>query len=261
MMVNNEKMTLEHNQAQSIDSRDALTKATSALFLWIVGKVNVALSTKHNKSGVAFDDERAVGLLDIFGFENFRLNSLEQLCINLTNERLQYIFIDALVKRQLAEYKREQIEYAHIVYPDNSAQLTLIDGKSGSVMSLLDEECRVPNGQEANTSRRCTPSSPATRSTRATARRGRRRCGVGGPVARQGAIRHRALRGPSALHGAQLARQGRGVVPTELCALMAGSQCPLAATLYHQGARLAARRHLEHGVARDGRRRLPQVAA
>ena len=233
-MVNNEKMTLEHNQAQSIDSRDALTKATySALFLWIVGKVNVALSTKHNKSGVAFDDERAVGLLDIFGFENFRLNSLEQLCINLTNERLQYIFIDALVKRQLAEYKREQIEYAHIVYPDNSAQLTLIDGKSGSVMSLLDEECRVPNGQEANyVSKMHTKF--AGNSLYSEPRRGA--AAVGAEFEDQSldrvqfVIEHYA--GPVRYTAPNWLDKNRGVVPTELCALMAGSQCPLAATLY-----------------------------
>jgi hypothetical protein len=71
---------------QARDGRDALTKTIyAAMFDWIVTRVNGVMNR-----GEAF--ATFIGVLDIFGFECFKENSFEQLCINYANETLQQHF-------------------------------------------------------------------------------------------------------------------------------------------------------------------------
>jgi len=76
------------------------------LFLWIVNGVN---SSIMEKSG-GRESPNAIGILDIFGFEKFDKNSLEQLCINFTNERLQNQFNMTIFGQEKAIYAAEQLD-------------------------------------------------------------------------------------------------------------------------------------------------------
>lgn len=72
---------------QASGARDALAKHIYAqLFAWIVDMVNKALNTS-GESKIRF-----IGVLDIYGFETFDINSFEQFCINYANEKLQQQF-------------------------------------------------------------------------------------------------------------------------------------------------------------------------
>ncbi len=73
--------------SKAADVRDALAKALySRLFQWIVTRLNSYLQPYPST------DHLNIGILDIFGFENFEKNSFEQFCINLANEQLQCYF-------------------------------------------------------------------------------------------------------------------------------------------------------------------------
>ena len=114
------------------------------LFNFITNKINYNL--QKNTSGVN-ENSKFIGILDIFGFEIFDHNSLEQLHINYTNECLQQIFNKNIFKTEQEEYMKENINWNLIKYIDNIDRLNNIDGKL-SIFSYLDEECFVPNGSD-----------------------------------------------------------------------------------------------------------------
>ena len=90
-------------------------------------------------------DAGFLGILDIYGFENFERNSLEQLFINFANERLHQHFAVALFKTEQEIYAREGIICPVIEWEDNSECLEMISGKSpNSIFNALAEHSRLP---------------------------------------------------------------------------------------------------------------------
>lgn len=69
--------------------------------------------------------EFTIGILDIYGFENFKSNSFEQMCINVANEQLQYFFNLHIFKLELEEYEREGVSGSSVSFVDNRPLLDL----------------------------------------------------------------------------------------------------------------------------------------
>ncbi|CAL8322536.1 unnamed protein product [Lota lota] len=128
---------------QASNARDALAKHIYAhMFDWIVEHVNMALHTTSKQHSF-------IGVLDIYGFETFEINSFEQFCINYANEKLQQQFNSHVFKLEQEEYMKEQIPWTLIDFYDNQPCIDLIEAKLG-ILDLLDEECRVPKGTDEN---------------------------------------------------------------------------------------------------------------
>ncbi|XP_068247179.1 unconventional myosin-Va isoform X6 [Palaemon carinicauda] len=122
-------------------SRDALAKHIYAkVFDWIVSQINKCFAAKTQPF-------RFIGVLDIYGFETFEINSFEQFCINYANEKLQQQFNQHVFKLEQEEYVKEQIEWEFINFYDNQPCIDLIESKLG-ILVLLDEECRMPKGSD-----------------------------------------------------------------------------------------------------------------
>ncbi|XP_061621677.1 unconventional myosin-Va isoform X2 [Phyllopteryx taeniolatus] len=126
---------------QATNARDALSKHIYAkLFNWIVEHVNKALVANLKQHSF-------IGVLDIYGFETFEINSFEQFCINYANEKLQQQFNMHVFKLEQEEYMKEQIPWTLIDFYDNQPCINLIEAKMG-ILDLLDEECRMPKGSD-----------------------------------------------------------------------------------------------------------------
>ncbi|XP_030629185.1 unconventional myosin-Vc [Chanos chanos] len=128
---------------RAVNARDALAKHIYAhLFDCIIRRINSALQIPGKQHSF-------IGVLDIYGFETFEVNSFEQFCINYANEKLQQQFNLHVFKLEQEEYMKEDIPWTLIDFYDNQPVIDLIEAKMG-ILDLLDEECLFPQGTDQN---------------------------------------------------------------------------------------------------------------
>uniref|UniRef100_A0A8C0F2I7 Myosin heavy chain 2 n=1 Tax=Bubo bubo TaxID=30461 RepID=A0A8C0F2I7_BUBBB len=142
--VGNEYVTKGQNVQQVYNSVGALAKSVyEKMFLWMVVRISQQLDTKQPR-------QYFIGVLDIAGFEIFDFNSLEQLCINFTNEKLQQFFNHHMFVLEQEEYKKEGIEWTFIDFGmDLVACIELIEKPMG-IFSILEEECMFPKATDTS---------------------------------------------------------------------------------------------------------------
>ncbi|EPY72956.1 hypothetical protein CB1_060782012 [Camelus ferus] len=142
LLEQGELITRRHTAEMAEFYRDLLAKSLySRLFGFLVNMVNSCLHSQDEPSSTQTWD---IGILDIFGFEEFQKNEFEQLCVNMTNEKMHHYVNEVLFQHEQTECVQEGVTMETAYAPGNqTAVLDFFFQKPSGFLSLLDEESQM----------------------------------------------------------------------------------------------------------------------
>ncbi|KFQ92679.1 Unconventional myosin-XV, partial [Nipponia nippon] len=132
----------------AIDARDSIAKTLYyLLFEWLLLRINEWLAP--------WESDRAVGIVDIHGFEDLGVNSLEQLCINFANERLQHFFRQTVIAQEEEEYSQEHLAWIPISKMYSESCLDFIAAKPHGILCILDDQTSLTQATDHTFLQKC----------------------------------------------------------------------------------------------------------
>ncbi|NXO25427.1 MYO15 protein, partial [Cisticola juncidis] len=132
----------------AIDARDSIAKALYyLLFEWLLQRINEWLAP--------WESDSALGIVDIHGFEDLGVNSLEQLCINFANEHLQWFFSQAVIAQEEEEYRQEQLSWIPISKMYSRSCLDFLTAKPHGILCILDDQTSLAQATDHTFLQKC----------------------------------------------------------------------------------------------------------
>ncbi|XP_056405576.1 myosin XVB [Hyla sarda] len=161
----------------SIDVRDAISQTLYALlFDWLLEKGNDWLFARETDS--------SLDIIDICGFENLGVNSLEQLCRNFANEQIQRHSIESLISQEQvhlpgnlwgnesiynillmhfcyfyetskAEYAREGLCWVPFSTEGSESCLGLLTDRPHGILQILEEQSKLAQATDHTFLQKC----------------------------------------------------------------------------------------------------------
>lgn len=156
-VVGGQEINSKLNRTDCLALRDSFTKGVyERLFNWIVRRLNYAISTEEYRKKrfeeIMQDKNRlSIGLLDIFGFEVFKVNSFEQFCINFANEKLQQLYVAYVFKAEIDQFIQEGLKsfLFELKFKDNQPIIDLLEKNPIGIYNLIDESSSVSSTDES----------------------------------------------------------------------------------------------------------------
>ncbi|XP_071991657.1 unconventional myosin-XVI isoform X2 [Engystomops pustulosus] len=146
-------ITRRHSMETAEFYRDLLAKSLYCrLFSYLVNNANFYLQNQSDQNSYP---HLTIGILDMFGFEDFQRNSYEQLCINLTNEKIHQYINEVLFLQEQTECEQEGVSMETMYCPGNhTTVLDFFFQKPLGFLSVLDEESQSIHPMEQSLSKR-----------------------------------------------------------------------------------------------------------
>ncbi|XP_070397713.1 unconventional myosin-IXb isoform X3 [Nothobranchius furzeri] len=150
MVMANSTIVSQYTLQEAVLKRDSMAQSLySALFDWIILHINHAMLNRRDmEESVSC---LSIGVLDMFGFENLKTNSFEQLCINYANEKLHCYINKHIFELEQEDYLSEGIIWLNIDFIDNSGCIQLLNNKPVGLFGLLNEESSCPRATDEAT--------------------------------------------------------------------------------------------------------------
>ncbi|NWX60008.1 MYO15 protein, partial [Promerops cafer] len=132
----------------AIDARDSIAKALYyLLFEWLLLRINEWLAP--------WESDCALGIVDIHGFEDLGVNSLEQLCINFANEHLQWFFSQTVIAQEEEEYSQEQLAWTPVSKMYSESCLDFLTAKPHGILCILDDQTSLTQATDHTFLQKC----------------------------------------------------------------------------------------------------------
>ncbi|CAH2233552.1 jg13186 [Pararge aegeria aegeria] len=145
LIENGSAVKRKHSTDEARDARDTLASAMyKRLIDWLINLINAKLSFMRS----VFGDKYSVSLLDMFGFECYHRNRLEQLIVNTTNEQIQFLYNQRIFAWEMQETAEEEVRVTDLLFYDNRNSVDQLMGRPLGILYILDEASRVGSGQE-----------------------------------------------------------------------------------------------------------------
>ncbi|XP_022116474.2 neither inactivation nor afterpotential protein C isoform X2 [Pieris rapae] len=145
LIENGNAVKRKHSTDEARDARDTLASTLyKRLVDWMINLINSKLSFMRQ----VFGDKYSVSLIDVFGFECYHRNRLEQLIVNTTNEQLQFLYNQKIFAWEMQEEEEEEVPVLPLHYYDNKNSVDQLLAKPHGIFYILDEASRTGGGQD-----------------------------------------------------------------------------------------------------------------